>query len=81
MLICKRCKCRIESGDDYAKDDDDIICLDCIVDHILDEYDILRVAQDIGIDILECEEESEEDKEKPEPPLPGQMDIFGDIFV
>lgn len=81
MLICKRCKNRIENGDDYAKDDDEIICLDCIVDHILDEYDILRVAQEIGIDILECEEETEEKEEKPEPPLPGQMDIFGDIFV
>ena len=81
MLICKRCKYPIENGDDYAKDDDDIICLDCIVDHILDEYDILSVAKDIGISILECKEEPEEEKETPEPPLPGQMDIFGDFFA
>lgn len=78
MLICKRCHGRIEAGDDYAKDDEKIICLDCIVDHILDDYDILDIARDLGIDILECEE-APEPEEKPEPEIPGQIDIFGNI--
>lgn len=78
MLICKRCKGRIEGGDDYAKDDEKIICMDCIVNHILDEYDILDIAQDLGIDILECEEDPEPE-ETAETPIPGQIDIFGNI--
>ena len=78
MLICKRCKGQITPGDDYAKDDEKIICMDCIVDHILVEYDILDIARDLGIDILECEEDPEPE-EKPEPQIPGQIDIFGNI--
>ena len=78
MLICKRCRGRISAGDDYAKDDEDVICMDCIVDHILMEYDILDIARDLGIDIQEYEEDPEFE-ETPEPPIPGQIDIFGNI--
>ena len=78
MLICKRCKGRICAGDDYAKDDEKVICMDCIVDHILGEYDILDIARDLGIDIQECEEDPEAE-EMPVPPIRGQIDIFGNI--
>lgn len=75
MLICKMCKFRIGHGDDYAKDGDDIICMDCIEDHVLCSYDIFDICNCLDIDILECQEEPEE-QEKPEPPIPGQVDIF-----
>lgn len=77
MLSCKLCKGRIEAGDEYAKDEEYVICLDCLGRYILDAYDIIDIAQAIGIDILEHEDP--EPEEKPEPQIPGQIDIFGNI--
>lgn len=79
MLVCKMCKGRIEAGDEYAKDEDVIICMGCIVQYIIEEYDILDFAQEMGISILECKEDPEPE-EKPAPLIPGQIDIFGNIF-
>ena len=78
MLTCKMCKGRIEAGDEYAKDEEIVICMDCIVQYIIEAYDIIDIAQEIGISILECKEDPEPE-EKPEPQIPGQIDIFGNI--
>ena len=78
MLICKLCKGRIEAGDEYAKDDGNVICIDCLMDYISHVYDVYEIAGGLCMDILECQEEPEPE-EKPEPQIPGQIDIFGNI--
>lgn len=77
MLTCKLCKGRIEAGDDYAKDDGNIICMDCLMYWITHRYDEYELAEALLIDIEEYEEP--EPEEKPEPQIPGQIDIFGNI--
>ena len=82
MLTCKLCKCRIENGDDYAKDDESVICMDCLMDWITHVYSGYEIADALGIDIQEYEEpedEEPEDEEPPEPPVRGQIDMFGNI--
>lgn len=77
MLICKRCKGQISAGDEYAKDDGNVICVDCLMDYISHVYDVYEIAEALLIDIEEYEEP--EPEEKPEPQIPGQIDIFGNI--
>ncbi len=77
MLTCELCKGRIEDGDDYAKDNKHVICMDCLMDWITRRYDVYEIASGLCIDIEEYEEP--EPEEKPEPQIPGQIDIFGNI--
>lgn len=82
MLTCKLCKSQIKNGDEYAKDDGNIICMDCLGNWVMNRYYICEIADALGIDIQEYEEpedEEPEDEETPEPPIPGQMDMFGNI--
>lgn len=77
MLICKSCKGKIKDGEDYAKDGNTIVCMDCLRDYILENYDTFDLANALCIDIWEYEEP--EPEEKPEPQIPGQIDIFGNV--
>ena len=77
MLTCKLCKGRIENGDEYVKDNKNIICIDCLLEWITHVYDIYEIAGGLCLDIEEYEEP--EPEEKPEPEIPGQIDIFGNI--
>ena len=77
MLICDSCKGEFKDGEDYAKDGHTIVCMDCLRDYILGKYDTFDIADALCIDIWEYEEPKPE--EKPEPQLPGQIDMFGNM--
>ena len=74
-MICSKCGQEIQPGDDYFVDFETIVCLDCIDSYIMERYDFCDIAEELGMTKKIVPDE--EPREKPETPIPGQMDMFG----
>ena len=83
-MKCCRCSSRISRSESYGKDDGKTICWDCLMDYIIEEYRLEDIADGVGIEVEECEEE-DFDEEEPAPvvcdQLKGQLDIFGNEVI
>ena len=76
-MQCSKCRQRIKPGDDYFVDCATVVCADCIDSYILERYDWYDIADELGFDRREMPEEQ---AAPTEPPIRGQMDMFGGTY-
>ena len=74
MKKCYRCRLLIDVDEYYVQDALGPLCMDCVKKYIQEHFDIVDLARELGMKVVENLDE--EPESETEGQLSGQLDMF-----